>query len=273
MKNNNLPINDPALSLAVEAALAAGKAINIIYNKKNFKVNYKKNSEPVCLADLESHRVILKILKKSGYQIISEEGTKKLNKDNNKNFWVVDPLDGTLDFIQRTGEFAVMVGLVENSLPIIGVVYLPVSDSLFIAKKDRGVYRRINSRWKKISVSNKSNIKNITLEMSRNHISREEKDFLAVLGINIYNSKGSCLKVLDIAAGDSELYFTFTNKIKLWDTCASNCIIHEAGGKMTDIYGRELQYNPNKLNHENGILISNSKIHNKLINRIKKYKR
>ncbi len=80
-----------------------------------------------------------------------------------------------------------------------------------------------------------------------------------------FTSKGSSLKVADISSGSAELYFTTTNKIKQWDTCASYCIINEAGGKMTDMFGNDLEYNTEKLNHENGLLVSNGLIHEKII--------
>ena len=89
---------------------------------------------------------------------------------------------------------------------------------------------------------------------------------LTVLKISKFTSKGSSLKVTDVSSGNAELYFTTTNKIKQWDTCASYCLVTEAGGKMTDMFGNDLEYNTEKLNHENGLLVSNGLIHNQIIN-------
>ena len=88
---------------------------------------------------------------------------------------------------------------------------------------------------------------------------------LTSLKISKFTSKGSSLKVTDISSGNAELYFTTTNKIKQWDTCASYCLVTEAGGKMTDMFGNDLEYNTEKLNHENGLLVSNGLVHNQII--------
>jgi len=97
--------------------------------------------------------------------------------------------------------------------------------------------------------------------VSRHHLSEKEKKLLDEMEISVVTSIGSSLKVTEIASGEAEIYITTTDKMKQWDTCASNCIISEAGGKMTDISGEEMVYNTESVNHENGILVTNGIIH------------
>jgi len=159
-----------------------------------------------------------------------------------------------------------MISLVENHIPILGVIYWPTKSTLYIAQKDQGAFKSINNTWSKLSVRNVSDIENCRAVGSRYHISDVEKNLIKRLNISQFTSKGSSLKVADISSGNAELYFTTTNKIKQWDTCASYCLIKEAGGKMTDMLGNDLKYNTEKLKHENGLLVSNGLIHDKVIN-------
>ena len=158
-----------------------------------------------------------------------------------------------------------MIALVENHKPILGVIYWPIHNSLYIAQKDKGAFIIDNQNIKKISKSNLSNLENCRVVGSRHHISNNEKYLLKKMNISKFTSKGSSLKVTDVASGNAELYFTTTNKIKQWDTCASYCLITEAGGKMTDMLGNDLEYNTTKLNHENGLLVTNGIIHNQIV--------
>ena len=113
-----------------------------------------------------------------------------------------------------------------------------------------------------------SEIQNCHALVSRHHLSEKEKKLLDEMEISVVTSIGSSLKVIEIASGDAEIYMTTTNKMKQWDTCASNCIISEAGGKMTDISGKEMTYNTESVNHENGILVTNGLIHQDALNAI-----
>jgi len=106
---------------------------------------------------------------------------------------------------------------------------------------------------------------------SRFHQSDKERNFLKELNISQFTSRGSSLKAIDLCLAKADLYFTFTSKMKKWDTCASNCIVTEAGGKFTDMNGNTLKYNIEKLNHENGLLVTNGLIHNKIIEKYKKF--
>ncbi len=164
-----------------------------------------------------------------------------------------------------------MISLLDGKHPILGIIYWPTKDKLFFAQKDNGAYKLDDGIWSKLSVSNISELSECKVVGSRYHISTNEKKFLELLKTSNFISKGSSLKVADISSGLAELYFTTTDKIKQWDTCASYCLIHEAGGKMSDMYGNDLEYNTEKLNHENGLLVSNGLIHDKIIKLYKNF--
>jgi len=265
--NSEIPIENPLpeVSLAIQAVLEAGKTVMNVYNQE-FSSRLKKDNEPLTEADIKSNDIILKTISSSGHPILSEESVDDKKRLDFKKIWIVDPLDGTSDFIKKTGEFTIMISLVEDHIPILGIIYWPTKSTLYLAQKGQGAYKSVNNTWSKISVSNVSEIEKCRAVGSRYHISGVEQKLIKLLNISQFTSKGSSLKVADISSGNAELYFTTTNKIKQWDTCASYCLITEAGGKMTDMYGNDLKYNTEKLNHENGLLVSNGLIHDQVTN-------
>ncbi len=264
--NEKFPISQsiPEIQLAINAALKAGEAVMEVY-KRNFSASLKSDNEPITEADIKSNTIIQKIISESNYPILSEETTDNIERLKHKKIWIVDPLDGTTDFVNRTGEFTIMIALVENNKPILGIIYWPTEEKLFLAQKGQGAFQQNQGNWTKISVSDISKLEKCRAVGSRHHISEKEHNLLELLKISKFTSKGSSLKVTDISSGTAELYFTTTNKMKQWDTCASYCLITEAGGKMTDMFGNDLKYNTERLNHENGLLVSNGLIHNYII--------
>jgi len=260
---DNLPFAKPfpETKLAVDAALKASDAILNIYNK-DFSISLKEDNQPITEADIQSNQIIQKCISSSRVPILSEESPdNKEKRIDSKKIWIIDPLDGTTDFINKTGEFTIMIALVEKNQPIMGVIIHPTENKLYVAQKGQGAYRYYNEEWMKLEVSKTLIISQCRAVGSRFHQSDQEKFFLKTLDISKFTSRGSSLKVLDISSAKAELYFTTTNKIKQWDTCASNCIIAEAGGMMTDMSGVPLEYNTNIVNHQNGILVTNKVIH------------
>ncbi len=260
----------PETILAVKAAKKAGKAILKIYSG-DFSVNFKDGKEPVTEADRESNKIISEMLQKYNYLILSEESEDNLSRLQHRKVWVVDPLDGTADFIDKSGEFSVMIALVVDGLPELGIVYCPSSDILFVAQKSGGAFVHDGERWHSLHVNSTLNLSSCRAVMSRHHLGEEEKKFLQQLAVTNFVQKGSCgIKVAEICWGKAEFYFTTTNKIKHWDSCAAYCLITESGGKMTDMLGQELRYNTEQINHEHGLLASNGLIHDILVQKYKK---
>ena len=267
----NIPISDkiPELDIAIKAAIEAGNAILEIY-QKDYKTSTKNDDSPITDADLKSNEVIKEILSQTKHWILSEEDKDDLQRITQETIWIVDPLDGTSDFIDKTGEFTVMISLIKNKKPILGVIGWPTENTLFVAQKGSGAFRFSNEKWEKISVTKISEVPKCRTVGSRHHLSDKEKSFIKKLGIEDFTSIGSSLKVGKISSGEAEAYITTTNKMKEWDSAASYCIISEAGGKMTDMLGNDLTYNNKDVYHQNGILVTNSLVHNKIIEEFKK---
>lgn len=268
---DGIPISDKIseLDIAVKAAKEAGDAILEIY-AGDYKTSTKNDDSPITDADLKSNQIIKDILSETKHHILSEEDKDDLNRLTQETIWIVDPLDGTSDFIDKTGEFTVMISLIKNKKPILGVIAWPTEKTLFVAQKGRGAFRFSNGEWKKISVTKVSEIPKCRTVGSRHHLSDKEKSFIKKLGIEDFTSIGSSLKVGKISSGEAEAYITTTNKMKEWDSAASYCIITEAGGKMTDMSGNDLTYNNKDVYHQNGILVTNGLVHDKIVEEFKK---
>ena len=270
---DNLPFNNlfPETKLAIDAATQAASKVLKIYST-DFSSSLKNNKEPITEADIQSNQIIEKILSNSEYPILSEESKDLMEKrlDANK-VWIVDPLDGTTDFVNKTGEFTIMIALVEKNIPIMGVISHPSQKTIYVAQKGEGAYRISNGNSQILHVSETSNLEDFKVVGSRFHQSENERKFLDTLGISKFTSRGSSLKVTDICSKMAELYFTTTDKIKQWDSCASYCLITESGGKMTDMIGNELKYNTEILNHKNGLLVSNGTNHDLIIEKYKEF--
>ena len=267
----DIPISDkiPELDIAITAAKEAGDAILEIY-QSDYQTSTKTDDSPVTDADLKSNEVIKKILTQTNHEILSEEDKDDLSRLSQEMIWIVDPLDGTSDFIDKTGEFTVMISLIKNKKPIIGVIGWPTEKTFFVAQKGSGAFRFSNDQWGKISVTQVSEIPKCRTIGSRHHLSEKEKSFIKKLGIEDFTSIGSSLKVGKISSGEAEAYITTTDKMKEWDSAASYCIISEAGGKMTDMLGNDITYNNKDVFHKNGILVTNGLIHDKIVEEFKK---
>jgi 3'(2'), 5'-bisphosphate nucleotidase len=268
---DNIPISDKIseLDIAVRAAKEAGDAILEIY-EGDYKTSTKNDDSPITDADLKSNQIIKDILSETKHHILSEEDKDDLNRLTQKTIWIVDPLDGTSDFIDKTGEFTVMISLIKDKKPILGVIAWPTEKTLFVAQKGSGAFRFSNEEWKRISVTKVSEIPKCRTVGSRHHLSDKEKSFIKKLGIEDFTSIGSSLKVGKISSGEAEAYITTTNKMKEWDSAASYCIITEAGGKMTDMSGNDITYNNKDVYHQNGILVTNGLVHDKIVEEFKK---
>src|SRR3989344_4833548 len=225
----------PEMHIAIKAAREGGNAILKRYSGQ-YTTRIREN-EPVTDADEESHNVIIAILKETDIPILSEEGNQNL--PDAEKCWLIDPLDGTHEFIDRTGEFNVMIALIEKGRPAMGGMYWPTENILTIAEKKKGAFQ-LKKEWQQIHASSRKDIHYARALMSRHHLSPKEELIIKKLNIP-WAAKGSALKTMEISAGNAELYFT-VSQLGIWDTAAAYCILKEAGGKMTDINGDKLLY-------------------------------
>jgi len=267
----DIPISNKIfeLDIAIKAVKEAGNVILEIY-QGDFETSKKNDNSPITDADLKSNEIIKKVLSQTKHAILSEEDRDDQSRLSKDTVWIIDPLDGTSDFIDKTCEFTVMIALIKNKKPILGVIGWPTEKTLFVAQKGSGAFRYSNDEWKKISVTKVAELSKCRAVGSRHHLSDKEKLFIKKLGIEDFTSIGSSLKVGKISSGEAEVYITTTNKMKEWDSAASYCIISEAGGKMTDMLGNDITYNNKEVYHQNGILATNGLIHEKIVEEFKK---
>ena len=226
-----MEINLPELlDISKEAALAAGRDILKIYKSGDFSIEAKADNSPLTLADQASHNRIISFLEKTGIPILSEEGAE-IPFDKRKEwdyFWMIDPLDGTKEFIKKNGEFTVNIALIHFGKPILGVVYPPVLNQMYSAIKDNGSYLDGQKNQVTGRTLDQSNLKTVA---SRSHMSPETEDFLGQLKEPEIVSKGSSLKLLMVASGDADVYPRFGPTME-WDTAAAHIIVEEAGGQV-----------------------------------------
>ena len=241
---------DQLLEVAKTSAFCSGKKIMEVYKTKDFFVDTKDDDSPLTLADKLSHLETLKYLTKTNIPILSEEGRHVPYEERKKweYFWMVDPLDGTKEFIKKNGEFTVNIALIHNNIPVLGVVYVPVLEEMFWAVKGSGAFRIKNGMPQKINSSNKPiNDSNLKVVVSRSHLNEKTKKFIEKLTNPVLISKGSSLKFLLVATGEADIYPRFAPTME-WDVAASHIIVKEAGGTVVlSTYKSELKYNKEHL--------------------------
>jgi 3'(2'), 5'-bisphosphate nucleotidase len=236
-----------SLEKIIDIAKEAGNEILKIYDSDDFGVEIKKDNSPLTKADRTSNEIIENHLTElyPEIPILSEEG-KEISFNERKKwkkFWLVDPLDGTKEFIKRNGEFTVNIALVKEGKPILGVIYVPVTKEIYYGDVENGSFK-VNKEGKtsKISVSRKSKNEPLSVVQSRSHSGEEEEQFYSQFNVKEKLSRGSSLKICMVAEGKADLYFR-AGPTWEWDTAAGHAILLGAGGEFTNKDGSELTYN------------------------------
>jgi 3'(2'), 5'-bisphosphate nucleotidase len=254
---------------AVLASLKAGREIIKVYQSKNFQVHLKSDNTPLTIADQRAHQTIDSAIGSLGIPVLSEEG-EHLNFNERQNWeycWIVDPLDGTKEFIKRNDEFTVNIALINKKKPVAGVIYVPVYKQLYFADIELGAYRindiihcdedleALVKRARKLPL--KKNRKETIVVGSRSHMNTETKQYIQKLmeehdKIEMI-SKGSSLKLCMIAENLADIYPRFSPTME-WDIAAGHAIVAASGGKVLDFKtGKEITYNKKKLMNPNFI--------------------
>lgn len=228
-------------------AKEAGIAILNVYQSNDFDVELKSDDSPLTRADLASHNIIKQKLTSlyPDVPILSEEGKEIVYSERAKwnRFWLVDPLDGTKEFIKRNGEFTVNIALIENSKPVLGVIYVPVTDEIYYGDVKNGSFKiESGKESKRIFISSKSADEEITVVQSRSHSGEEEEEFYSNYKIQERLSRGSSLKICMVAEGKAEIYFR-SGPTWEWDTAAGHAILLGAGGYFINKDKSEVTYN------------------------------
>lgn len=223
----------------IRIAEKASSQLLKIYDSGDFFIENKSDNSPLTIADLVSNEIIINELKNSSsYPIITEETPISFEQRKNwSKFWLIDPLDGTKDFISKNGQFTINIALIENFKPILGVVFIPVTKDVYHAEFKKGAFKN----GKKIY--NSSRRKKLIATESKFHSTQSNVEFFKKFKIQNILKYGSSLKICKLAEGLVDVYPRL-NGTKEWDTAASHIIANEAGCKLIDIVSNEeLVYN------------------------------
>ncbi|KPQ29175.1 MAG: 3'(2'),5'-bisphosphate nucleotidase [Marinobacter excellens HL-55] len=227
----------------IKVADEASEKVLHIYHS-DFKVNYKEDHSPITAADLAAHDIILRGLRNISRDIpiLSEEGAEIPWEDRKhwRRFWLIDPIDGTKDFTQRTGEFTVNIALIEDGEPVMGVVTAPALKEAFWGIKGEGAsMRNRTGRIHRIRVIEPRRI--LRVVASKNHLNEETRTFIDRLGPHETVQAGSSLKFCRIAEGHADIYPRM-GPTSEWDTAAAHAILLAAGGNVQTAQGEPLKY-------------------------------
>jgi 3'(2'), 5'-bisphosphate nucleotidase len=249
-KPENLNLSE-LLIVAIKAAEAACVEIMDVYNSGDFQAEAKGDDSPLTLADKKAHDKISAILKPFRLPILSEEG-KSIPFSERKSwpyFWMIDPLDGTKEFIKRNGEFTVNIALIHDNRPVLGVVAVPVTGEVFYAAQGLGAWLKKEGGKKQLPKRTVIDRQQPGLRVvaSRSHMNEETQQFIDELKEPSLVSKGSSLKFMLLAEGKADVYPRYAPTME-WDTAAAHAIVSEAGLKVVQAAsGKDLLYNKEDL--------------------------
>lgn len=221
---------------------ASEKVLHIY--QSDFKVDYKEDQSPITAADLASHDIIVRGLRRitRDIPVLSEEGAEIPWEERKhwRRFWLIDPIDGTKDFTQRTGEFTVNIALIEDGEPVMGVVTAPALKEVYWGVKDEGAYKRYRTgHTRHIRVVEPR--APLRVVASKNHLNEETRAFIAKLGPHETVQAGSSLKFCRLAEGHADIYPRM-GPTSEWDTAAAHAVLLAAGGKVQAADGKPLKY-------------------------------
>jgi len=264
------------IEVATELARQAG-AVLLEHYYSPFLVEQKINAvdeiEEVTAADREANELIVGRLRQEfpGDGILAEESTDSVHRLDKDRVWLIDPMDGTKNFINRDGDFAVQIGLAVGGESVLGVVYQPTRATLYRAARNGGAWIEAGEKnAARMSVSNLSNPAEMVLASSRSHRSPRMERVVSAFGFKDETRRGSVgVKIGLIAEQQADLYLHLSPSTKQWDTCGPEAILAEAGGRLTDLFGQPLRYNGVRIDNRNGIVATNGAAHEMVIENLK----
>ncbi len=257
------------LEAVKQMAREAGKIL-LKYHHGSYKTEFKENDKlnPVTSADLEADAFLRKRLREEfpDDKLLSEENDT-LPDDYSGRVWMIDPLDGTIEFVNGTKSFAVVIGLCVDGIPMLGVVFRPAHDELLFAEKGKGAFLETKEGIRKIETSEVSQLSkaNLLLRKSRRWGRPLEKAVEALKVGKRINEGGYATKSCRIAKGEGDLYIHTSYHLSKWDTCGTQVILEEAGGKVTDTLGNPLDYAQTSTKWKYAAVASNGLIHPEVI--------
>ncbi len=253
------------LDTAKALALQAGEIL--LRHYANPQVAWKGPRNPVTVADREASTFLVRELKKlfPNDAIVSEEEPDDGSRRGKSRVWIIDPLDGTMEYIEHRDEFCVMIGLSSDGVSVVGVVYQPVTQKLYYGAANVGAFIAENGSDRSLHVSPESNPSAMTITVSRSHPLGDVEAVRRELGITKALPYGSLgLKIGLICEGRAHLYLNTSRHTSVWDVCAPEVILREAGGRLTDLLNAPLVYDGDLQNLQ-GVVASNGVTHERII--------
>lgn len=248
------------LDVAKKAAVEAGHEILRIYNSgDDFRVEYKEGNSPLTIADKAANAIIVGSLRKEfpDYAILSEEEKDNRERLNHDFCFVVDPLDGTKEFLKHNGQFTVNIALSYCHEAVVGVIYVPATGELYYASRNGGAYlESVDGQACRLCVSAGTSLQDARVVMSSSHGCKEMEDLIQKYQFKNLVKIGSSLKGCLIAKGDAEIYYRH-NPTMEWDTAAMQCIVEEAGGIFRQMDGTPMRYNRENPLNDKGFYVLN----------------
>jgi 3'(2'), 5'-bisphosphate nucleotidase len=259
------------LSVAATLAREAG-ALLLEYYKAPLQVDHKDDAghdEPVTEADRAANELIVSRLHREFPDdgILAEESVDTSHRLGRERVWMIDPMDGTNSFVARNGDFAVQIGLAVKGEAVLGVVYQPVPEILYRATRGGGAWvERPEKPIQRLQVSSTAIARDMVLASSRSHRSARMDMVVSAFGFKAEVRRGSVgIKMGLIAERHCDLYIHLSPRTKQWDVCGPEAILREAGGRVTDLFGRPLRYNAERVQNPNGIVATNDAAHEMVI--------
>ena len=256
---------DKQCSDMIEVCLKAMSKV-MEYYKNGFDVEIKSDNSPVTDADKQSDLIIKSFLKEKypTYAFLTEESNDDKARLNEKYVFIIDPLDGTKDFVAKDDMFAIIIALVEEHTPVVGVVGIPAQNKIYFAIKDYGSYLLENDALKRIYASDRTD--NLIMSCSVFHSGKTDQEIFDEFQNRILKKHplGSALKSCLIAEGKVDCCFSSSGNTKEWDTCAPQIIVEESGGHFTTFYGDKITYNREDVYNRNGYAAYNASTENNL---------
>ncbi len=261
------------LDLAETIAREASEIL-MRYYRSDYRVEAKAGGEPATEADRAANEHIVARLQEHfpNDGILAEESADPAAIVGKRRVWMVDPMDGTKEFTRHLTEFAVMIGLVVEGTPVLGVVAQPAEETVYRGIVGEGAERVHPDGVDTMRVGTTSELAELTLICSRSHLPEIVERMKDELGISRMLQSGSVgLKIGKIGTGVCDLYLQPASGTKLWDACAPEAILHAAGGRLTDFDGRPIDYDPHDIVNRRGLLGSNGTRHDDLVQRLRGY--
>ena len=249
------------LKVALNAVNSVRELILDIYNSSDLGVEIKEDNSPVTKADKAADKKIREILSTAFplYSLLTEESIDDKSRLENDYVWIVDPIDGTKDFVAKNDQFTVNIGLSYKHKAVLGVILIPVSGEIYYAVEGLGAYYLKDKDATAVRIHCNNKVHDVTTLVSNFHSNQTEMDMIKKHSDIIKHQKkvGATIKGCLIARGDAEMSYRFSSNTKEWDTCAMQILVEEAGGHLLKFDGTPIRYNREDVYNKDGYIICN----------------